>query len=138
MKKNLVKILLAMLIVAAPALSFAQDRGNRADFEKRLQEQNDQLKKDLKLSKKQAEDFDKAQEAYNKKRNETMQAMRNGGDVDREVMREKMTEMREGLDKELQKILDDKQYKQYQKIQEERRQNRGQRGGAGQGRGGGR
>ena len=136
MKSRLVKFLLALIIVAAPTLSNAQDRGNRGDFEKRMKEQNDALKKDLKLDKKQAADFDKVQSDYTKKRNEVMAEMREGGGGDREAMREKMTEMREGLDKELKKVLTTKQFKEYEKIQAKKQAERGQRGQGRQGRGG--
>ncbi len=134
MKNRLVKLLLAVLIVAAPTLSSAQDRGSRGDFEKRIKEQNEALKKDLKLDKKQSAAYDKVQKEYNEKRTKVMTEMRSGSG-DREGMREKMTEMRDGLDKELKEVFSAKQYKKYKKIQAERQQSRGQRG-QGQGRGG--
>ena len=137
MKSRLVKFLLALIIVAAPTLSNAQERGNRGDFEKRMKEQNDALKKDLKLDKKQAVAFDKVQDAYNKKRTELMTEMRGGGGGgDREAMREKNTEMRDGLNKDLKKVLSSKQFKAYEKIQAKKQKNRGQRGQGRQGRGG--
>ncbi len=139
MKTRTVKLLLLAMLFVLPLAGFSQERGDRATMEQRQKEQQDKLKKDLKLDKKQAAAFDKAQETYNKKRQEMMTEMRNGGG-DFEGMREKMGKLREGLDADLKKILDEKQMKEYEKIQKERAAARGQRGqgrgGQGQGRGG--
>lgn len=133
MKSNVIKVVLAALIILAPMMGQAQNRGNMGDMQKRRQEQRDALKKDLKLSKKQATDFDAVYEKYDKKMAEMRQA---GGGGDREAMREKMTTMREDLDKELKKVLDEKQFKKMKEIEQKQREQRAQgRGGQG-GRGG--
>lgn len=114
------------MLFVIPMFSYAQNRSSRVDIEKRMKEQNDALKKELKLDKKQTEKFDTAYKNYNKARTELMQQMRNSDD--RGLMREKMTKQREAYDAELKQILTEKQFKKYQKIQEERQQQRGQRG----------
>ena len=136
MKRTLVKNLLLAVLLVLPLIGFAQERPNRADMEQRRKEQNEQVKKDLKLDKKQAAEYDKLMEKFSKQRTEMMEQGRDSGD--REAMREKMTKMREDQDKELKALLDDKQYKKYQEIQAERRAQMGQRGGNMGGRGGGR
>ena len=129
MNTKAVKFLLSALIICAPMFGMAQDRGNRGDMATRMKEQSDALKKELKLDKKQTKSFDEAQEKYNKKRQELI-----SGTGDREGMREKMGEMRDGLNADLKKILTDKQYKKMEAIEKKRREERGQ--GRGQGRGG--
>ncbi len=135
MKSNTVKILLSALIVMAPMFGMAQNRGNMGDMQKRMKEQRDALKKDLKISKKQVADFDKAYKAYDKKREKLFTESRASGD--REGMREKMTEMRDGLNAELKKVMTDKQYKKFLAIEKKKNAQRGQgRGGRGGGGGG--
>jgi len=92
------------------------------------------LKKTLGLKKDQAAKFDQIYKDFDKKRQELMTKMREGGD--REGMREKMTEMNNARDEALKKVLDKKQVKQYEaylKKQAEERQNRMNRGGGGRG-----
>ena len=135
MKSNAVKILLSALIVIAPMLGMAQNRSNMGDMQKRMKEQRDALKKDLKLSKKQKADFDKVYKSYDTKRETLFSEARTA--ENREGMREKMTEMRDGLNVELKKVMTDKQYKKFlvieKKRNEERRQGRDGRGGRGSG-----
>lgn len=137
MKSNAIKILLSALIIMAPMLGMAQDRGNMGDMQKRMVEQRSALKKDLKLSKKQIADFDKAYKTYDVKREKLFSGARTAGN--REGMREKMTEMRDGLNNDLKKVMTDKQYKKFLAIEKKKNEQRGMgrdgRGGRG-GRGG--
>ena len=134
MKKVISKSLLIALLLVIPLMSIAQNRGDRATMEERRKQQSEQLKKELKLNKKQAAQFDKINEKFDKKRQEMFASGRDSGD--REGMREKMTKMREDHNKELKEILTEKQFKKYETIQQERRRQMGERGR--QGRGGGR
>ena len=133
MKVRGIRVLLAALIVMTPLMSMAQNRGDRGDYQKRIQEQRTKLKKDLKLDKKQVEKFDKVYETYDKKRTELMQ---NSAGGDRTGMREKMTKMRDGLNADLKKVLSTKQYKKYQEIEKKRMEERSRGRGDGGGRGG--
>lgn len=136
MKSKAIKILLSVMIVFGPMMGMAQDRGNMGDMQKRMKEQRTKLKKDLKLSKKQSASFDKLYVKYDKDRNALMEKARSGGD--RENMRENMGKMREGLNKGLKEVMNDKQFKKFQEIEKknnERRRGNGMRGGRG-GRGG--
>lgn len=140
MKSITVKVLLSALIICAPMFGMAQERMNRGDMQKRQQEQRDKLKKDLKLSKKQAAGFDEVYKKYDKTRVTLMEKARSSGN--REGMREKMGEMREKLNKDLKDHMNEKQFKKFTEIEkknmERRRQGRGNRGGMGErgGRGG--
>jgi hypothetical protein len=114
----------------------AQDRGQgRADYQERMKQQREELKKTLELKKDQAEKFDKIYNDFDKKRQEMMESMRSGGG-DREGMRDKMTKMNTERDEALKKILDKDQVKKYEaylKKQEEDRAARAneRRGGGG-------
>ena len=113
----------------------AQDRGQgrgQGDREARQKEEQAALKKSLELKKDQAVKFDKIYEDFNKKRQDLMSSMRDGGD--RTGMREKMTKMNEARDEAIKKVLDKgqvKKYEAYLKKQAEERANRGNRGGGG-------
>ncbi len=136
MKSITIRLLLAALIVMAPMLGIAQNRGNMGDMQKRIVAQRDALKKDLKLTKKQNADFKKAYEKYDKKREKLFTEARAAGD--RAGMRDKMTELRKGLNVDLKKVMTKKQYKQFLKIEKKKNDLRGQGRGQGGGRLGGR
>lgn len=138
MKSNVIKILLSALIIMAPMLGMAQTRGDMGDMQKRMKEQRDALKKDLKLSKKQIADFDKAYKTYDAKREKLFSKARTAGN--REGMREKMTKMRDGLNIDLKKVMTDKQYKKFLAIEKKKNEQRGmgRDGRGGRGGGGGR
>ncbi|MCK5820347.1 MAG: hypothetical protein KAH17_00610 [Bacteroidales bacterium] len=135
MKSNALKILLSVMIILAPMVGMAQNRSNMEGMQERMKKQRDILKKDLKLSKKQKADFDKVYKAYDAKREKLFTELRTAGN--REGMREKMTEMRGGLNKELKKVMSDKQYKKFLAIEKKKSELRGQRGQGRDGRGGG-
>ena len=136
MKASALKVVLSALIIIAPMFGLAQDRGTMGDMQKRLKEQRDKTKKDLKLKKQQVADFDKAYAKYDKARNDLRSGSRTG---DREAMREKMDKMRVDLNKELKEVLTADQFKKLEEIEKKNRAQRGTRGqGDRGGRGGGR
>jgi hypothetical protein len=124
----------ALIVFLGTSMSMAQNRGGQRDFnpEDMAKRQTEELKEALGL--------DKAQEkkvyAINLKAGNEMKEIRDNAGGDRDVMREKMTKVRDDSNKELKKVLSEDQWKKYEKYQEERRGQRGQRGQGGQ-RGGG-
>ena len=133
MKKQGLKLVGLIILFVLPLSLMAQDRGqgrSQEDRAARQKEQQDALKKELGLKKDQIVKFDKIQKDYNKKRQESMTAMRDSDD--REGMREKMTKMSGENQAAIKKILDKgqlKKYEAYLKKQAEARANRGGRGG---------
>ncbi|TSA35654.1 MAG: hypothetical protein D4R64_09215 [Porphyromonadaceae bacterium] len=130
MKRNLIlSIVLGLFLVGGLN---AQDQQPQQNFQQRRQQQIDDLKKELVLTKDQTTKFD----AIYKEFNEKMTAARAAAGDDREGMRAKMTEMNKERDLKVEKILTPDQlklFKAYQAKQAAARQNM-QRGGGGGGR----
>jgi len=123
-KNRIFKFVGLIVLFVLPMTIMAQNRGQgRPDFQERMKQQREELKKTLDLKKDQAEKFDKIYNDFDKKRQEMMESMRSGGG-DREGMREKMTKMNTERDEAVKKILDKEQVKKYEaylKKQEEDR-----------------
>ena len=123
MKRKIVILAGLFALLVLPLTLTAQNRGQgRPDFQERMKQQREELKKTLELNKDQEVKFDKIYSDFDKKRQEMMESMRSGGD--REGMREKMTKMNTERDESLKKILDKDQVKKYEaylKKQEEER-----------------
>ncbi len=133
MKKQFLKLAGLVILFVLPLSLMAQDRGqgrNQGDREARAKQQKEALKKTLDLKKDQVAKFDKIYKDFDKKRQELMTSMSDGGN--RGAMREKMTKMNTTRDEALKKILDKGQKKKfvvYMKKQAEARQTRGDGGG---------
>jgi len=132
MKSSGIKFLLLAVIIMVPMMGMTQNRGNMGDMQKRIKAQRNALNKDLKLSKKQIANFDKAYKKYDAKREKLFAKARTAGN--RDGIREKMTELREGLNNDLKKIMTDKQYKKFMAI--EKKKNELRRAGMGRDGGG--
>jgi len=132
-KKQFLKLAGLVILFVLPLSLMAQDRGqgrNQGDREARAKQQKEALKKTLDLKKDQVAKFDKIYKDFDKKRQELMTSMSDGGN--RGAMREKMTKMNTTRDEALKKILDKGQKKKfvvYMKKQAEARQTRGDGGG---------
>lgn len=125
--KRLGILFFAMVLVST--ISFAQNRGGQRNFDpkERAKQTTADLKDKLGLN----SDQEKKVYDLNLKNNEKMMEMRkemqgSGGGF--EGMREKMGAVREEYNKEMKKILTDKQWEKYEKYMEERRSRRGQGG----------
>jgi periplasmic protein CpxP/Spy len=129
MKRNLIlSIVLGLFMVGGLN---AQDQ--QQNFQQRRQQQLDELKKELSLSKDQTTKFD----AIYKEFNDKMAAARESAGDDREGMRTKMQEMNKDRDAKIEKILKPEQVKKlkdYQAKQAAARTQRGPGGGGGGGR----
>lgn len=121
-----------MVLFVLPLLLMAQGRG-QGDFQERLKKERAELKKTLELNKDQDARFQKIYTDFDKKREEMMASMRDGGD--RGAMREKMTKMNTERDEALKKVLDKGQVKKYEAYLKKQEQDRaarmGNRGGGG-------
>lgn len=130
MKRNLfLSMVLGLFLVGGLN---AQDQPPQQNFQQRRQQQIDDLKKELVLTKDQTTKFD----AIYKEFNEKMTAARAAAGDDREGMRAKMTEMNKERDLKIEKILTPdqvKKFKAYQEKQAAARQNRQREGGGGGG-----
>lgn len=126
MKRNLILSMVVGLFLVG-GLN-AQDQ--QQNFQQRRQQQIDDLKKELVLTKDQVVKFDAIYKDYNDK---MAKARESAGD-DRAGMREKMTEMNKDRDTKIEKILTPdqvKKFKAYLEKQAAARQNRGGGGGGG-------
>jgi periplasmic protein CpxP/Spy len=130
MKRNLfLSMVLGLFLVGGLS---AQDQPPQQNFQQRRQQQIDDLKKELVLTKDQTPKFD----AIYKESSEKMTAARTAAGDDREAMRAKMTEINKDRDAKIEKILTPdqvKKFKAYLEKQAAARQNM-QRGGGGGGR----
>jgi Spy/CpxP family protein refolding chaperone len=133
MKKNLfLTIALGMFLTGG----IIAQNPNPQDFQQRRQQQIDNLKKELVLTKEQNTKFDAIYKEYNDK----VQAARDAAGDNREGMREKMQGLSKDRDAKIEKILTPEQvkkWKDYQaKLQAERQNLQRGPGGQGGGRGG--
>jgi Spy/CpxP family protein refolding chaperone len=128
MKKNLfLTIALGMFLTGG----IIAQNPNPQDFQQRRQQQIDNLKKELTLTKEQNTKFDAIYKEYNEK----VQAARDAAGDNREGMREKMQQLSKDRDAKVEKILTPEQikkWKDYQAKLQAERQNM-QRGPGGQG-----
>jgi protein CpxP len=130
MKRNLIFSIVLGLFFAGGLNAQDQPQQN---MQQRRQQQIDDLKKELVLTKDQVTKFD----AVYKEFNEKMSAAREAAGDDREGMRAKMQEMNKERDLKIEKILTPdqvKKFKDYLVKQEAARQNRQRGGGGGGGR----
>jgi periplasmic protein CpxP/Spy len=127
MKRNLIlSMVLGLFMVGGLS---AQDQQPQQNMQQRRQQQIDELKKELVLTKDQITKFD----AIYKESSEKMTAARAAAGDDREAMRAKMTEINKERDLKVEKILTPdqvKKFKAYLEKQAAARQNM-QRGGGG-------
>lgn len=130
MKRNLIlSMVLGFIMIGGLN---AQDQPPRQDMQQRRQQQIDDLKKELVLTKDQITKFD----AIYKEASEKITKAREAAGDDREGMRAKMTEINKDRDTKVEKILTPEQvkkFKAYLDKQAAARQNM-QRGGGGGGR----
>jgi len=128
MKKNLfLTIALGMFLTGG----IIAQNPNPQDFQQRRQQQIDNLKKELTLTKDQNTKFDAIYKEYNEK----VQAARDAAGDNREGMREKMQQLSKDRDAKVEKLLTPEQvkkWKDYQAKLQAERQNM-QRGPGGQG-----
>lgn len=127
MKRNLILSMVLGLFLVGELN--AQDQQPQQNFQQRRQQQIDNLKKELVLTKDQTTKFD----AIYKESSEKMTAARTAAGDDREAMRAKMTELNKDRDAKIEKILTPgqvKKFKDYQAKQAAARQNM-QRGSGG-------
>lgn len=123
--------ILFLVMLLGVSTTMAQNwRGRGGDFNPKdaAKRQTETLKEELGLNK----DQEKKVYAITLEGMEKMQAMREemqGGFS--EEMREKMMKVREDQNKEMKKVLTEKQWEKYEKYLEERRARRGQRGPGG-------
>jgi len=130
MKKQFFAFLVLILFFT---VGYGQNR-NRQDFQKRRQQQMEQLKKDLKLNKDQIKKFDAIYKDYNDKMAKLREEISASGDF--RSMRPKMTELNTKRTESIKKILKKDQLKTYEKILKDQATRRAQRGRR-DGRGGG-
>ncbi len=131
MKKTLfLSVVLGMFLIVG---TMAQNPNmNQQDFQARRQQQIDNLKKELTLTKDQNTKFDAIYKDFNEK---SAAAMQNAGE-DREAMRAKRQELTKDRDAKIEKILTPEQIKKWKAYQEKLAAERAnmQRGGGGGGR----
>lgn len=115
-----------MIVLIGTTVSMAQNRGGQrqADPDEMAKRQTKMLKTELGLSEDQAEQVEKVFLESNKEMSELRQEMRQT--EDRTAMREQMTQLRAKQEKEIKKILSEKQFEKYKEMMEERRSNRGE------------
>jgi len=125
MKRNFIlSIVLGLFLVGGLN---AQDQQS---FQQRRQQQIDDLKKELVLTKDQVVKFD----AIYKEASEKMTAAREAAGDDREAMRAKMTELNKDRDAKIVKILTPEQVTKFKAYQEKQAAARAARQGGGGGR----
>lgn len=130
MKRNLIlSMVLGLFLVGGLN---AQNQPPQQNFQQRRQQQIDDLKKELVLTKDQTTKFD----AIYKESSEKMTAARTAAGDDRQAMRTKMTEINKERDLKIEKILTPGQVKKFKAHNEKQaaaRQNmqRGDGGGGG-------
>jgi protein CpxP len=132
MKRNLFLSLVFGVFLAGTLT--AQDQQPRQDFQQRRQQQIDELKKELVLTKDQNTKFD----AIYKEANDKMTTARESAGDDREGMRAKMQEINKDRDTKVEKILTPDQVKKFKAYLEKQAAARANRGPGGPGGGGGR
>jgi len=127
MKRNLILSMVVGLILVGGLNAQNQQQ----NFQQRRQQQIDDLKKELVLTKDQVTKFDAIYKDFNDK---MAKARESAGD-DREAMRTKMTEMNKARDLQIEKILTPDQVKKFKAYQEKQAAARAnmQRGGGGGG-----
>lgn len=86
------------------------------DMQARMKERVENYVKELKLEGEKAEKFRAIQDETRTKMRAEMEAMRDGGNMDREAMMTKMTKMNEERDAAIKKILTEEEFKKYQEI----------------------
>ncbi|MDL2309505.1 hypothetical protein LJC39_00050 [Parabacteroides sp. OttesenSCG-928-B22] len=86
------------------------------DMQARMKERVENHVKELKLEGEKAEKFKAIQNEFMGKMRTEMEAMRDGGNFDRDAMMEKMTKMNEERDAAIKKILTEEEFKKYQEI----------------------
>lgn len=127
-------IVLSMLLMVGLMTAEAQrgggQRGERPDPKVQAKNTADKWQEEFGLSDEQhTKVYDLLIETGEKQR-EKMQELRSGGSVDREAMREAMTEMRASQEEELKKILSATQWTAYEKWKKDNPPaQRGRRGG---------
>lgn len=141
MKSKLIFSVVASLLLAGGLMAQNPPAGappqgfSREEMQKRMQQRQEELKKELGLTKDQGVKFDAIYKEFNDKMSSARQ---NAGD-DREGFRAKMQEMNKDRDTKIEKLLTPdqlKKWKDYQAKQQAARQQRGP-GGPGGGPGGG-
>ena len=124
MKK--IGIILCVLLFVS-TVSIAQNRGGQRNMDpkERAKQTTERLKEALDLNKEQEKKVYEINLKGNEKMMEARREMQESGGGF-EGMREKMGKLREEQNKEMKKILTDKQWKKYEKYLEEMRARRGQ------------
>jgi len=97
-------LLIALVAILAMGSGFAQPQGQR-DPAARLQREIDGLTTELGLSKDQVTKITPILKDAQKKQSEAVAKMREGGDVDRDKMREERTKMQTETDKKLKGVI---------------------------------
>ncbi len=127
MKRNLIlSMVLGLFMVGGLS---AQNQQPQQNFQQRRQQQLDELKKELVLTKDQNTKFDAIYKDFNEKLTKARAA---AGD-DRESMRSKMTELNKERDAQIEKLLTPEQKAKMKAYQEKQAAQRQQRGGGGGG-----
>lgn len=130
----MISLLLAGGLMAQNPPTGAPPQGRSPqDMQKRMQERQEALKKELGLNKDQAQKFD----AIYKEFNDKMAAARQSAGDDREGFFEKMQQMNKDRDTKIEKLLTPDQVKKWKDYLAKQQAARGQRGGQGGGPGGG-
>lgn len=117
------KVLVMLLIVALGGVS-AYAQQNQEERRQRMEEMNKRIATDLKLDEKQTADFKQINDKYQKKMDEQRASMQ-GGQVDRDAMRETMQKMNEERNADMKKIMTDEQFKKYQEAMQNQMRNFG-------------
>lgn len=128
--KKLTLILASFCMLFSLNMMAQQRGGGNFNFEERMKQQIESLKKELALNDKQVQEVTDLLKESGKK---TQEVMKNS-QGNREQMREKMTKMREEENASMKKILTEEQFKKYtdyQKKQQEEREKRMKERGAG-------
>ena len=127
MKRNLIfSTCLSLFMVGGLS---AQDQQPQQNMQQRRQQQIDDLKKELVLTKDQTTKFD----AIYKEAGEKVAAAREAAGDDRGAMRAKMTELNKERDLKIEKILTPDQVKKFKAYLEKQAAARAARGGGGGG-----
>lgn len=108
-------LLMVGLMTAQAQRGGGQGRGERPDPKKVAQDTADKWQEEFGLSDEQHTKVYNLLIETGEKQREKMQELRASGSVDREAMREAMTEMRDEQEKKLKEIFSDTQWTAYEK-----------------------
>ncbi|MDL2209087.1 hypothetical protein LJB97_05645 [Parabacteroides sp. OttesenSCG-928-O15] len=106
------KILLVCLLMVMGTVGMVAQQ----DMQARMKERVENYVKELKLEGEKADKFKAIQNDFMGKMRTEMEALRDGGNFDRETMMAKMTKMNEERDAEIKKLLSAEEFKKYQEI----------------------